>query len=373
MEDEKKLLSTEEANEDIIEQDAVDSLDALLFDADDDISVDGDEETEDFEAFMAEYSSLIMQPLNEKKEVSHSAETPEKPIDEQEAKREYEEEYLKPVPKKQSQKKKNKVVEQKEEETKSDWNEDITLEPEEYESLYEEGDILDELENDDQPDFDLGEQEADNKFQLSISFDEANKPEAPTVIEEEKPFKYDPEKPRAIDWVFDIAEIFVFVLAAVILLTTFVFKHSVVEGSSMNDTLAEGEHLIISNLFYAPERGDIIVFEDYSTPLKKAVIKRIIALPGETVEVKLSNDRRYLTVYINGEPLDEEYAFYDYYGSLNPCGPITLGENEIFVMGDNRMNSTDSCDSEIGPIDIDSITGKVLFRFFPFDKFGAVD
>ena len=231
--------------------------------------------------------------------------------------------------------------------------------------------MLEELPEEEAPDFDLGET-ADEKFQLSISFD-GEKAEIPVEDEEEKEIEYDPENPRAIDWVFDIAEMFVIVLAVVMLLVAFVFKHSVVEGDSMNNTLENGDHLIISNLFYTPERGDIIVFEDYSTMLKKAVVKRVIGLPGETVEVKVDKDGN-VTVYIDGELLEEDYAY-----NAKDCkvttsfAPVTLSEDEIFVMGDNRYHSTDSRYEGVGPIKIDSILGKVLFRFFPFDSFGGVE
>ncbi len=372
MEDEKKILSTEETENDINEAKPADTLDALRFDAEDDSApVENEDSGVDFESFMAEYRSIIKQNLAE-------TEKEEAKTDEEQRK-EYEEEYLTPVPVKPAQKKKAKkqpakpVLENKPEE-KGEWNEDITLEPEEYDDTDEDdSEFVDEIPKEEAPDFDLGES-ADEKFQLSINFDgEVEELPSEEDDDEEKDIPYDPEKPRAIDWVFDIAEMFVIVLAVVMLLVAFVFKHSVVEGESMNNTLEDGDHLIISNLFYTPERGDIIVFEDYSTVLKKAVVKRVIGLPGETVEVKV-DDGGNVVVYINGELLDEEYAY-----NAKDCdiatsfAPVTLGEDEIFVMGDNRYHSTDSRYEGVGPIKIDSILGKVLIRFFPFDSFGAID
>ena len=190
--------------------------------------------------------------------------------------------------------------------------------------------------------------------------------------QEENKSKYDPDKPRIIDWAFDFVELFVFTLIAVMILTTFVFKHSVVDGDSMNGTLNHGEHLIISDLFYTPERGDIVVFEDYSTNLDKAVVKRVVGLPGETVKITI-NENGKLNVYIDGELLEEDYVYYDRNYFYGVTGEWTVPENEIFVMGDNRYNSKDSRDSGVGTISIDSILGKVLFRFAPLDKFGKVE
>lgn len=213
--------------------------------------------------------------------------------------------------------------------------------------------------------------DGDNDFQLSFAFDEEKAGVKSEEPEEKTNEKYDPEKPRIIDYIFEFVELFVFTLAAVIILTSFVFKHSVVDGNSMYDTLEHGDHLIISDLFYTPERGDIIVFEDYSTFLKKAVVKRIIGLPGEVVEIKVLTRESY-AIYIDGE-FYEEYmrksANHDEYHT----GIWEVGEGEVFVLGDNRYDSTDSRHSGVGTIQIDTILGRALFRFFPFDKFGNVN
>ena len=397
MEDEKKMPSTEEAENDIevtneleevnqvslesllmdlededdgeeIEEAQV-SLDALLLDSDD-VDDSGEDDNTDFEAFMAEYRSLISKTLSD---AADAREAKEQEAEKQDEKAAYEQEYLY-TPIKKKAKTSPYPIQSGEIKTKGEWNEDITLEPEEYEDLVSPDEEITVKEEEFVPDFDLGEIKEGHSdgFQMSISFEGGEKQSMLPDEDAVEP-KYDPEKPRAIDWVFDIAEMFVFVLAIVILLTSFVFKHSVVEGESMNNTLEDGDHLIISDLFYTPERGDIIVFEDYSTMLRKAVVKRVIGLPGETVEVKLDENRN-VTVYINGVLLEEDYAYnakdVEIYANH---APITLGEDEIFVMGDNRYHSTDSRHSGVGPIKIDSILGKVLFRFFPFDGFGAVD
>lgn len=183
------------------------------------------------------------------------------------------------------------------------------------------------------------------------------------------------EKSRFIDGVFDFLELFIFSLAAVLLITTFFFRHSVVDGSSMEQTLFNGEHIIISNLFYEPERGDIIVFDDYSIEndyYHKPLVKRVIGIPGDTVEIVYDRFKKRSDVYVNGEKLDEDYVYIDpYHNYRNDTGSWIVGEGEVFVMGDHRNNSDDS--RVFGPIRIDSILGKALIRFYPFDKFGKIE
>ena len=363
MEDEKKIFSTEETKKDTEEAKPHDTLDDLILSADDE-AIEDDYQDMHFEEFMAEYRDLISKSLSESANLRKKVIPEEDPDDEEDD----ESEFLISLPKKQKENKTKKSTN-----ASTDWDEEITLAPEEYAEL--DDDIMHSdmtCEEEFEPDFDLGEtvEDSQDKFQLSINF-EGEKTEEPDA-EEARENKYNPEKPRKIDWVFDIAEMFVFILVAVMLLTTFLFKHSVVVGDSMNKTLEEGDHLIISDFLYKPERGQIIVFEDYSTSLEGAIVKRIVGLPGETVEVKV-DEEGIVRVYIKGVMLPEEYAYNAKDCNPQICGPITLGENEVFVMGDNRYHSMDSRYSEVGPIDIDSILGKVLFRFFPLDKFGTVD
>ena len=281
----------------------------------------------------------------------------------------YQEQFLNPP----SKKKTEETVENKD--TDSKWNEEITLTPEEYEELDDGNGLKNTLPDSEeaQLDLSLGEanERADEEFQLTIHFDGSEESEKSAETKEER--KYDPDKPRFMDWVFDIAEMFVFVLAAVMILTSFIFKHSVVEGNSMLNTLSDGDHLIISDLFYTPDYGHIVVFEDYSKDenYRKAVIKRVIGLPGDTVEIKVAEDGKTLKVYVNGEPIKDEHAYYLPTGTPATYGPVTVGEGQVFVLGDNRYNSTDS--REVGTINIDSILGKVILRFSPFDKFGFVE
>lgn len=393
MENEKKLFPEEPSEEtdmpfsdgdepldsdaEIVEADFI-PLDSLLYENDEStFDNDSSEQSSSFESFFAEYRELIAGNLVAAKKMKE-AESAESDSDVQPG--ETVAKTDESVTKATVAKKKNISEKKKLKPTSADEGEEsITLKPEEYEPLEAEEEIFCEtFENKIDIDILLGEMateenEEDAEENSQISFFPEYKPKIADGDEETDRIKeYDSENPRKIDTVFDFLELLIFTLVAVIILTTFFFKHSVVDGDSMNNTLSDGDHLIIWDAFYTPERDDIIVFEDYSTSLKKAVVKRVIGLPGETVEIKKSASGEFL-VYIDGEPLKQDYAYHGIHYSSPNTGVWTLGENEIFVMGDNRYNSTDSRDYGVGPINIDSVLGKVVLRFFPFDQFRTFD
>lgn len=207
-----------------------------------------------------------------------------------------------------------------------------------------------------------------DQIAFSDSYDDFEdiEPEEEPYPEVEKTLApYDEKKPRKIDARFDFLELFIFTLLAVMILTSFFFKHSIVEGGSMQNTLQSGEHLIISDLFYTPAVGDLIVCEDYSTGIRKPIVKRVIAVGGDHLQITETGEIR-----VNGELLIEEYVYLDgapYY----PPTDTTLPEGMIYVMGDHRNASTDS--RIIGLIDEDAVLGKVLLRFYPFNSFTVFD
>jgi signal peptidase I len=146
-------------------------------------------------------------------------------------------------------------------------------------------------------------------------------------------------------------------------------------GPSMEDTLFTGQKLLISDLFYTPKYGDIVVFTKKDIHLSlpaitkdEPLVKRVIATGGQTVDIDYGKG----LVYVDGQVLDEPYIreITKLTGSL-PL-PCTVPEGSVFVMGDNRNHSTDSRDAEVGLIDSRYILGKVLLRVWPLDQFGLV-
>lgn len=159
------------------------------------------------------------------------------------------------------------------------------------------------------------------------------------------------------------------VLVATFLVITFVGQRTRVSGESMTPTLEDGDNLIVDKITYRfkdPERFDIIVFP-YRYDEKTYYIKRIIGMPGETVYINEKGD-----IYINDELLEESYGkeVIRYRGRAEE--PITLGEDEYFVMGDNRNLSEDSRFSYIGNIKEEDIVGKAWLISSPFSEIGFV-
>lgn len=160
----------------------------------------------------------------------------------------------------------------------------------------------------------------------------------------------------------------VVVVAASYLIVTFVGQRTEVSGSSMETTLSTGDQLIVDKISYRfrdPKRYDIVVFP-YRYEENRYYIKRIIGLPGETVQIVDG------MVYINGSPLNEHYGNEVIEDPGSAAEPITLGDDEYFVLGDNRNNSQDSRASNVGLIHRDELLGRAWVRIWPFDQFGVI-
>lgn len=159
------------------------------------------------------------------------------------------------------------------------------------------------------------------------------------------------------------------VLFLTFMVVTFVGQRTKVLGSSMEPMLSNGDNLIVDKIsyrFHEPERFDIIVFP-YRYKEKTYYIKRIIGMPGETVYIDESG-----TVYIDGEALAESYGKEVIADPGRAYEEIKLGEDEYFVMGDNRNNSSDSRDPAVGNIHRKEFIGKAWMRIWPLNKIGMI-
>ena len=159
------------------------------------------------------------------------------------------------------------------------------------------------------------------------------------------------------------------VFCAAYLIVTYVGQRTQVSGSSMETTLSDGDHLIVDKISYRfedPERFDIILFP-YQYDEDTYYIKRIIGMPGETVQIDDSGN-----IYIDGEVLDESYGREVIQSPGRAVDPIQLGTDEYFVMGDNRNNSSDSRDPSVGNIHRKDIIGRAFIRIWPSSKFGIL-
>ena len=182
-----------------------------------------------------------------------------------------------------------------------------------------------------------------------------------------------------LKWIVDIT----MVVCLSFILATYMLGKTTVVGHSMEPTLENDDSLLVDKVSYCfrqPERYDVIVFEPAIANVSKYYVKRIVGLPGETIQIIDG------VVYINGEPLENDVIYS--FGLKDEAGkpvepekiynaglaekPITLGYDEYFVLGDNRNNSEDSRYANIGNVKKDYIIGKAWFRVSPWKKFGFI-
>lgn len=206
--------------------------------------------------------------------------------------------------------------------------------------------------------------------------------------------RFPPESPARVRRVVrELLETALFILL-IFFIVRGIVQNFKIEGSSMEPTLHTGQYILVNKLvyfhfdlnaplrllpgqedleqrvvypFHQPRRGEIVVFE-YPRDVSKDYIKRVIGLPGDTIEIRDGQ------VWVNGELLDQPYL----QGAATHCvagyacqnGPITVPPGHIFVMGDNRANSSDS--REWGPLPLDRVIGKAWLIYFPLSEWGLV-
>ncbi len=187
------------------------------------------------------------------------------------------------------------------------------------------------------------------------------------------------QKPAEEGLVFNLyywLQTLVLAVVTIVLLFTFAGRITRVEGDSMLNTLHDGDLLLLQSAFYSPKAGDIVVLnkttdETFSLLGGEAIVKRVIATEGQTVSIDYTTS----TVYVDGQPLDEPYVWEamdfrsgPYSGQL----PFVVPEGSVFVMGDNRNNSTDSRHELLGPVDTGYILGRAVCILFPLSDFGLL-
>ena len=183
--------------------------------------------------------------------------------------------------------------------------------------------------------------------------------------EEKKPFWTPERKKDAREWVVSI----VTALLAVLIIRSFLFTIIRVDGTSMTDTLQNNDRLFVTVLdmkLHGPDRFDVVITHYDDT--RKEYVKRVIGLPGDTLEVKSG------VLYVNGEAYEEPFLSPDrivnYSLPQYDFGPIEVPEGSYFVMGDNRDNSRDS--RRVGFLSEDKIVGKVRYIIWPLNRIGSV-
>lgn len=202
------------------------------------------------------------------------------------------------------------------------------------------------------------------------------------------------EESGVVSTIFDYLEIFAFSVCAVVLLFSFAARLCRVNGDSMNQTLKNGQMLLISDVFYTPKSGDIVVFHQTGETLNEPLVKRVIATGGQTVKIDFVNG----ITYVDGKEIENAYAddtyiwlggrnstatlpanLHYYTGSFlfyggkyitdDGCYERQVPEGMVFVMGDNRNNSKDSRYPEVDMVDERRILGRVVLRVVPFTIF----
>ncbi len=196
------------------------------------------------------------------------------------------------------------------------------------------------------------------------------------MSEEKKAAQQPKENKRPYEECFYWLQTLVTAIVCIVLVFTFLGRVTRVVGHSMDPTLNDGEMMFVWSLGYEPKQGDIVVAnkttaESVEALHGDAIIKRVIAVGEQTVEIDYTNN----LVYVDGEPLKEDYTLEPMHEPWSEDMANTyfeVPEGSVFLMGDNRNHSTDSRHAALGPVDQDYLLGKAVFSFFPLSTFGPV-
>lgn len=177
-----------------------------------------------------------------------------------------------------------------------------------------------------------------------------------------------PERNRRL-WgiVYDAAATLETAVIILMLFFSLVFRPAAVIGNSMLPTFSGGDRVACVHSFSGYERGDVVIIS-HATRKDESVIKRVIAVGGDTVDIDFYKG----TVSVNGQVLDEPYVGTPTNLSYDMTFPVTVPEGKLFVLGDNRNDSIDSRSTDIGFINENKVLGKVVFRFYPVNKIGII-
>ena len=212
------------------------------------------------------------------------------------------------------------------------------------------------------------------ELKYGIKFDDEPEETAPATKTPEKK-QESLEKSQGGMELYDWVQCIVSAVLCGILLFVFVGRITGIDGTSMLDTLHDNDIVVMTNLFYTPQYGDIVIIE--SDAFDKPLVKRVIATEGQTIDIDFDTGE----VMIDGKVIVEDYILEPTTTQLQFEGPVTVPEGCMFVMGDNRNGSTDSRSSMVGMIDTREVLGKVLLLIIPgksetsprdWSRFGSV-
>lgn len=186
------------------------------------------------------------------------------------------------------------------------------------------------------------------------------------------------QKPQStmLETVYDLMDNLIVALLVVAVIFTFFFRVIAVHGASMNDTLQDQDRLLLQTAFYTPQRGDIVVIYEEDNP-DKPLIKRVIAVGGDSLRLDVQNNAVYLkeagtdswTLLDESEYVHYPLAWGIYWSESNE---VTVPEGHVFVMGDHRNNSRDSRYESVGFVPADDVIGHAFFRIQPISEMGTV-